>query len=239
MDTGASFDLSGKRVLVTGGTRGIGREIALAMRRHGAEVLITGTGERGEAMDGFAYRRLDLCDPDTIEALADGFDALDVLVNNAGLLFREDREYDPHVFEHVVSANLFGSYRMCHAFHPHLVASHGAVVNVVSMRALVGAAGTPAYGAAKAGLLNLTRSLAVKWGPEGIRVNAVAPGPIETDMNATFREDAAAARTITEKIPLGRWGRSDEVAGAGVYLATPAAGCPPGACLQTDGGILA
>ena len=224
MDTGASFDLSGKRVLVTGGTRGIGREIALAMRRHGAEVLITGTGERGEAMDGFAYRRLDLCDPDTIEALADGFDALDVLVNNAGLLFRED---------------LFGSYRMCHAFHPHLVASHGAVVNVVSMRALVGAAGTPAYGAAKAGLLNLTRSLAVKWGPEGIRVNAVAPGPIETDMNATFREDAAAARTITEKIPLGRWGRSDEVAGAVVYLASPAAAFTTGACQQTDGGILA
>ena len=239
MHTGASFDLSGKRVLVTGGTRGIGREIAIALCRHGAEVLITGTGERGETMDGFAYRRLDLCDPGTIEVLADGIDGIDVLVNNAGLLFRGGREYDPHSFEHVVSANLFGSYRMCHAFHPHLAASRGAVVNVVSMRALVGAATTPAYGAAKAGLLNLTRSLAVKWGPEGIRVNAVAPGPIETDMNAAFREDAAAARAVAESIPLGRWGRSDEVAGAVVYLASPAAAFTTGACLQTDGGILA
>ena len=239
MGTAATFDLSGKRVLVTGGTRGIGREIAVAMTEHGATVTITGTGVRGEEVDGFAYRRLDLVDAPSIEAAAATFDGLDVLINNAGVLFRDDQEYEPVVFEHVVSANLFGPYRVCRAFYPHLRESRGSIINVVSMRALMNAAGTPAYGVAKAGLLNLTRSLAVKWGGDGIRVNAIAPGPIRTDMNAAFRESAAATQAVTDGIPLGRWGDSHEIAGAAVYLASPAAAFTTGGCIQIDGGILA
>ena len=239
MSKATTFDLSGKRVLVTGGTRGIGREIAVAMAEHGARVTITGTGARDAEVDGFAYRRLDLLDWPSIKEAAAALDGLDVLVNNAGLLYRDDREYEPEVFEHVVSANLFGPYRVCRAFHPHLRESRGSVINLVSMRALINAAGTPAYGAAKAGLLNLTRSLAVKWGADGIRVNAIAPGPILTEMNAGLREDPAVTQAVADRIPLGRWGESHEVAGAAVYLASPAAAFTTGSCIQTDGGILA
>ena len=239
MSEGAVFDLSGKRALVTGGTRGIGRAIAGALVEHGARVTITGTSERDGAVDGFPYCRLDLCDGATIEAVAAAVDGLDILINNAGALERDDREYDPEVFDRIIYTNLNGTYRVCHAFYDHLRASRGCVVNLASMRSFIGSPDTPAYGAAKAAIVQLTRTLAVRWGGDGIRVNAIAPGPIRTDMNITVQQDPVVTKKLEERMALGRWGLAHEVAGAAVYLVSPAAAFTTGSCIQTDGGILA
>ena len=239
MSEGAIFDLSGKSALVTGGTRGIGRAIAVALAEHGARVTITGTSEGDGEVDGFPYHRLDLCDGATIEAAAAAVDGLDILINNAGALERDGREYDPEVFDRIIYTNLNGTYRVCHAFYDHLRASRGCVVNLASMRSFIGSPDTPAYGAAKAAIVQLTRTLAVRWGAEGIRVNAIAPGPIRTDMNITVQQDPVVTKKLEERTALGRWGLAHEVAGAAVYLASPAAAFTTGSCIQTDGGILA
>jgi NAD(P)-dependent dehydrogenase (short-subunit alcohol dehydrogenase family) len=234
-----SFDLSGKRALVTGGRRGIGLAIAQALRDHGAEVTVTGTHESGTTAEGFVCRRLELANPASIESLARDTDDLDILVNSAATLVREGKEYDPQVFARIVDTNLTGTYRMCHAFLPQLKASRGCVVNIVSMRAFIGSPLGPAYGAGKAGVVQLTRTLAVQWGADGIRVNAVAPGWIRTDMNIAVQKDAKVSAGIAERTALKRWGEAHEVAGAVIYLTSPAAGYATGGCIVVDGGYMA
>lgn len=239
MNERVSFDLTGKQALVTGGRRGIGLAIARALRDQGAEVVVTGVREGRAQEEGFPFRRLDLRDGASVAALAADFDGLDILINNAGALVREGKEYDPPVFERIVDTNLNGTYRMCHAFFPGLKARRGCVVNTVSVAAFVASPLCPAYGASKAGILELTRTLARQWGGDGIRVNAVAPGWVRSDMNITVQQDEKAAEAIAQRAALGRWGLPHDIAGAVVYLVSPASSYATGGCIVIDGGSMA
>lgn len=236
---GVSFDLGGMRALVTGGRRGIGLAIARALRDAGAEVVVTGVGEGPKDVDGLQFRRLDIRDGGSVASAAAAITELDILVNNAGVLARAGREYEPDVFAEIIGTNLIGTYRMCHAFQPHLAARQGNIINLLTIRSFIGSPLTPAYGASKAGLLQLTRTLAREWGPQGIRVNGLAPGWTRTDMNIAIQQDPEACRQVEEAAALKRWGAPEDIAGAAVYLASPAASFVTGACLLVDGGFIA
>lgn len=236
---GVSFDLSGMNALVTGGRRGIGLAIAKALRDAGAHVVVTGVGDGPNDVDGFPFKRLDIRNDESVSRLAATIEKLDILVNNAGVLARGGREYDPTVFAEIIATNLIGTYRMCHAFQPHLSASSGNIINLLTIRSFIGSPLTPAYGASKAALLQLTRTLAREWGPRGIRVNGLAPGWTRTDMNVGVQQDPDASREIEEAAALKRWGAPEDIAGAAVYLASPAASFVTGACLLVDGGFIA
>ena len=232
------FDLTGKRALVTGGRRGIGLAIANALCEHGAEVTVTGVGEGPALVSDMAFRQLDIRDAASVAALARDTDTLDILVNNAGVLARAGKEYEPDTFADIIGTNLIGTYRMCHAFRPLLAESQGCIINLLTIRAFISSPLTPAYGASKAALLQLTRTLGREWGP-GIRVNGIAPGWTRTDMNVSVQQDPEASAEIEDAAALKRWGTPDDIAGAAVYLASPAASFVTGTCLLVDGGFIA
>ena len=236
----ASFDFTGARVLVTGGSSGIGHATACAFRDAGASVLVTGTRPGGEVeadLTGLEYRRLELRDGPAVDALGGELDRLDVLVNNAGANFPDGRdEWEPDVFAEALALNLAGPFRLTIACRPALRAAGGCVVNLASMSALRAAPFVPGYGAAKAGLVQATVNLANAWAGEGIRVNAVAPGVIETRMTAPMQ---AAPEIVAEQqahIPMGRFGRPEEVVPAILFLATRQAAYVTGHTLLVDGG---
>jgi 3-oxoacyl-[acyl-carrier protein] reductase len=239
---------TGRQVLVTGASRGIGLGVARAFLAAGAEVTVTGTRPEATAYDddlsGFRYRRCRMDKPDDIAALAAEFSTLDVLVNNAGQS-RPDgaSEWDPAVFDRVVGVDLLSVFRLSSACQPALCASAMAggasVVNVVSLSCFFGVEAVIAYGAAKGGLNQLTKGLAVSWAAHGIRVNAVAPGLIATDLAKGMTADAARAEAYLTKIPQRRFGTPEDVAPAVLFLASPAASFVTGATLVIDGGQLA
>jgi NAD(P)-dependent dehydrogenase (short-subunit alcohol dehydrogenase family) len=234
------FDFSGRRVLVTGGTSGIGAATAAAFARAGAEVWVTGTrtsadGYAGaEFPAGAVYRSLRLDDDASIAALAAQVDRLDVLVNNAGHIMAEAD------FAQAVQVNLVAVYRLTQALHPVLKASAlpggASVVNIASMMSFFGSPHLPGYGAAKAGVVQLTKSFAAGWAADGIRVNAVAAGAVRTGMTAAYADDPQWAKVVNDKTPMGRWGRADEIAGAIQFLSSPAASFVTGHTLVADGG---
>ncbi len=232
------FDFTGQRVLVIGASRaGIGAAIARAFQEAGAEVVITGAEPAPAPEDAarFAYHQLDVTDPAAVEALAQATPRLDVLVNCAAITARGE-EMEPAFFEKVVDVNLHGTFRTARAFHGQLSAAKGSLVNIASMYARFGSPRNPAYGASKAAVEQLTKSLAIAWAPDGIRVNAVAPGFIVTEQSARSRTDPAHVANVNARTPLGRWGEPGDIAGPVLFLASPLAGFVTGTCLSVDGG---
>jgi NAD(P)-dependent dehydrogenase (short-subunit alcohol dehydrogenase family) len=232
---------SGRRALVTGGTGGIGQAIALALASEGCEVTVTGlTSAEVEAFQQsgatLAAIPLDVTDQDAVGQLVGRFDCLDILINAAGMLLRDGREFDVPDFLRVVDVNLAGTMRMCVACRPLLERQGGSVVNLASMLSYFGSGSVPAYSASKGGVAQLTRSLAIAWADRGIRVNAIAPGWIATAMTQALRDDEGRSRSILERTPLRRWGRPEDVAGATVFLCSPSASFITGVILPVDGG---
>ncbi len=159
-------------------------------------------------------------------------------MNAAGVIRRSD-EFDLPVFRDVLEINLTAAMRACVSAHPSLVRRRGCVVNVASVLTFRGGPLVPAYTASKGGLAALTRSLAVAWGPAGVRVNAIAPGWIRTDLTAALQDDDERSADLVSRTPLGRWGDTDDVTGAAVFLAGPDAAFITGVTLPVDGGYLA
>jgi len=232
---------SDRIAVVTGGTRGIGEGVARALAAAGWRVVAGGIGEAEVA----AFRpdpnieavRLDVIDDASVAALIERCPRIDALVNCAGIL-RKAEEYQIDAFRSVIEVNLVGTMRMCVAAKAKLAAAKGAIVNTASMYTFFGAAHAPAYAASKGGVAQLTKSLAVAWAAEGIRVNAVAPGWIDTDMARGAIEDPARAGPILARTPMGRWGTPEDVARVVVFLVSDAAHFVTGAVLPVDGGYL-
>jgi NAD(P)-dependent dehydrogenase (short-subunit alcohol dehydrogenase family) len=190
----------------------------------------------------FGYLQCRMTEPADIEAVAARLDHLDVLVNNAGQNLPGGRsEYEPDVFEESVSVNLFGAYRMASASRHLLEASDldggASVVNLASMASFFGIEMVPGYGAAKAGVVQLTKTLAVAWARHGIRVNAVAPGVVETNMTAPMMPFESMTAPLLARTPLARFATSQEIAPAVLFLASPAARYITGHTLAVDGGF--
>jgi NAD(P)-dependent dehydrogenase (short-subunit alcohol dehydrogenase family) len=231
-----------RNVVITGGTRGIGAGVAEVMSRSGWHVISAGVSE--EEIARFAgsrdieLRLLDVTDEASVESLFSGLDRLDALVNCAGILVRE-REYELDVFQKVIDVNLTGTMRCCLAAHPLLRASGGAIVNTASMLSFFGGPLVPAYSASKGGVAQLTKALAARWAHDGIRVNAVAPGWIETEMTEGLRRDTSRNDTIIGRTPLDRWGQVEEVGALVKWLLSEEAGFVTGAVYPVDGGYSA
>jgi NAD(P)-dependent dehydrogenase (short-subunit alcohol dehydrogenase family) len=231
----------GRRVLVSGGTSGIGLGLALAFAEAGAVVTATGASEAECATAAehhaiITFRPLDVRNGQAVAALASETPRLDTLLNCAGINRRLE-EFNPEVFADVLDVNLQGTMRLCTSLRPAL-AGGGAILNIASMFSFFGAGHAPAYAASKGGVAQLTKSLAVAFAPEHIRVNALAPGWIETAMTLAPRADPARNAAIVGRTPLGRWGRPDDLAGAALFLCSPLADFITGAVLPVDGGYL-
>ena len=243
---GPKHDFTGAHVLVTGGTSGIGAACAMLFRDAGAQVTITGT--RGDASDydadlsGYRYLRLDIEDKASIDAVAAAQSRLDVLVNNAGIALPSLGldEWEPDVFDRAVAMLLNGAFRMARRsvdlLAQSVISGGGSVIGIASMSSFFGIPIVPGYGAAKTGLVGLTRTMAAHWGARGVRANAVAAGLTRSGMTAgTFEQEAWTAPTLA-RTPLGRLGEPDDIAQAILFLASPAASWITGQTLVVDGG---
>jgi NAD(P)-dependent dehydrogenase (short-subunit alcohol dehydrogenase family) len=235
----------GMHALVTGGSSGIGRATAIALAAHGCRVTATGVFEReldacraDDQMRGVCLSLLDVRDESGVRRLIESFDRLDVLVNCAGVVAQREADYTPEGFARTIDINLNGTMRCCYAAHPLLVRRGGSIVNIASVMAFFGSASGPAYSSSKGAVVQLTKSLAVGWGPQGVRVNAVAPGWVETPMTAGMQADPERTAKVVARTPQGRWGRPEEIAAGIVFLASPEASFVNGAVLPIDGGYL-
>lgn len=235
--------LTNKRALVVGGTGGIGRAITAALAQQGCHVVATGISDEEVARLGDACQSehietvvLDVTHPQAVSQLASRLTKLDILVNCAGIILRNQREYELDEYSRVVEVNLIGTMRMCMACHESLASTRGCVVNIASMLSFFGSAAAPAYSSSKGGVAQLTKSLAIAWAPQGIRVNAIAPGWIETDLTAPLVADDQRSRQLVERTPMGRWGVPEDIGGAAVFLCSPWANFITGVVLPVDGG---
>ncbi|MBE1283459.1 MAG: SDR family oxidoreductase [Rhodobacteraceae bacterium] len=232
-----------KHAVIIGGARGIGAGIGKVLRQKGWTITATGVGTDEVATYAAEHPvdtcvQLDVRDTKAVNHLFSGLDSLDGLVNCAGILAR-DAEYDIEVFETVIDINLNGTMRCCLAAQPLLASSGGAIVNTASMLSYFGGPLVPAYSASKGGVAQLTKALAGKWAAEGVRVNAVAPGWIATEMTQALQDDPARSGPILGRTPMDRWGQPTEVGALAAWLLSKEATFITGAVYPVDGGYSA
>jgi len=238
-----TLDFTGTAALVTGGSNGIGLAIATAFADAGADVTITGmraaAGDYDHDLSRFAYRQMRAEDSVQVDALIAATDRVDVLVNNAGTAIRGDEALTPEGFDRNLQINLNAVYRMCHGLRSKLAARPGSIVNIASMTSYISAPRVPGYGASKAAILQLTKTLATLYAGDGIRVNAIAPGWIATNLTVPVRSSDALCEPIIARTSMGRWGKPEEMAGTALYLASDAlAGFVTGVTIPVDGGFI-
>ncbi len=231
-----------KKVLVTGGTGGIGAGVAHCLAGVGCKVIAVSASQA--ELDAFPLQEsielqlMDVTDQASVDAVFGPLDRLDGLVNCAGILRRGD-EYDIDMFQRVIDVNLVGTMRCCLAAQPLLATSKGSIVNMASMLSTFGGPLVPAYSASKGGVSQLTKSLAGEWADDGIRVNAIAPGWIETEMTQGLRDNPERAEGIMARTPMKRWGKTSEVGALVRWLLSDEASFVTGSVYPVDGGYLA
>lgn len=241
-----TFDFKGKSVLVVGGTGGIGNGIAQAFRTLNAEVHVWGTrpgrssyqGDPDADLEGLFYERMDVCDQETLETYVPPFETLDVLVLSHGIVQWGGREYRPENFRRVMDVNVTGVLACCVKFQKKLAAAGGAILMLNSVGAFRSNRNLPAYNASKAAVESLTRTLALDWAGDGIRVNGIAPGMVPTRMTQAAVEDPERVAAYVAQVPLGRTGTIGDVAALAVFLASPLASYLTGLTIPVEGGRL-
>jgi len=240
------LDFSGKQVLVVGGSSGIGNGIAQAFRVKGASVQVCGTRARavdylaseGSDLAGLDYAQLDVSDPSAIEKFEPAFDRLDVLVLAQGAVIYRRGEFEMAGFRKVLEVNLMSLMACAGKFHDMLSASRGSLIIVSSTAAYHSTKGNPAYNASKTGAMGLTRTLGQAWAEDGIRVNGIAPGLVDTKMTKVTTANPKRLEGAVERIPLKRLGTPADMAGAALFLASPLASYIVGQTLVVDGGLI-
>ncbi|MGO8932617.1 MAG: SDR family NAD(P)-dependent oxidoreductase [Terracidiphilus sp.] len=248
------FSLEGKVAVVTGGTSGIGRALSLGLADAGADVIAT--ARRKEQVDDTANEieargrktlrmASDVGDRSTLEtllvAVLERFNKVDILVNCAGMIKRTPTLDLPETeWTNILNTNLTGTLRACQIFGRHMLErGYGRIINIASLNSFVALSEVAAYAASKAGVASLTRSLAVEWSKKGVTVNAVAPGVFRTDLNAQLLDSTPRGQELLMRTPMGRFGKTEELIGATVYLASDSASFVTGQVLVVDGGFLA
>jgi len=242
------FDLDGQLAIVTGASRGLGAAMAIGLAEAGADVALVARGDLQETqanIERLGRRAItinaDLEDRSAPEAILKAAPAADILVNNAGIIRRASViDYSDEDWDAVIEVNLRAAFALSRAFARALVEQKrgGKIINIASMLSFQGGIRVAAYTAAKSGLLGLTRAMANELAPLGINVNAIAPGYMATANTQALRDDPVRSRDILARIPAGRWGTPDDLKGAAVFLASPAAAYVHGAVLAVDGGWL-
>ena len=248
------FDLSGKTAVVVGGTSGIGRAISLGLAEAGADVIasarrseqVEATAAEIEALGRQTIRQCsDVQDRGSLSALlaacVERFEKVDILVNCAGIIKRAPTLTFPEEdWQQIIDVNLNGTLRACQVFGAHMLErAYGRIINIASLNSFVSLTEVAAYASSKAGVAALTRSLAVEWSKRGVLVNAIAPGVFRTELNANLLDNSARGKELLMRTPMGRFGKTDELRGAAIYLASDSASFVTGQILVVDGGFLA
>lgn len=235
-----NFSVAGLHVLISGGSGGIGSAFAQAFLGSGASVTVTDLKPPAAELlaAGARFEPLDVTSDDAVNALAAKTGKLDVLIHCAGRLIRWE-EHKPEVFREIVDIHLFGNMRLATAFRPHLKATRGCIINIGSMYSYFGAPMIPAYASAKTAVVGLTKSLAIAYAEDGIRVNAIAPGWIATEISRRGREDPEFSAKVMHRLPTKRWSEPEELAGTALFLASPASALINGVTIPVDGGYVA
>lgn len=251
----ALFDLDDRVAVVTGGGRGLGRSIAAALAAHGAHVVLAGRNEETleQAKLEFAdqgwlasYRQANIADEISVNRLCSWVEAtlghVDILVNNAGInpYYEAPEEVSLAHWQEVIATNLTGVFLCCRAFGAIMLgAGRGSIINISSIAGQVGLPKTTPYCAAKGGVEQMSRSMALDWARRGVRVNCIAPGYFETELTREVREHTVLSQRLLARTPMGRFGKPDEIAGAAVFLASDASSYVTGETLLVDGGWVA